>query len=94
MTQHLERARDRARGGDGYIIQVPLDEDSPARQWLPAMVDYWRRFGDRIGAAVDPIRPPAGAASVRMRALRVPADLVAAIDPRDLNIVTERLTLA
>ena len=94
VTQHLERARDRAQAGDAYVVQVPLDADSPARQWLPAMVDYWRRFGDRIGAAVDPIRPPAGAASVRMRALRVPAPVVAAIDPRDLNIVTERLALA
>ena len=29
-----------------------------------------------------------------MRALQVPAKLAAAIDPRDLNIVTERLALA
>ena len=94
VTQHLERARDRARAGDSYVVQVPLDEDSADRQWLPAMVDFWRRFGDQIGTAVDPIRPPAGAASVRMRALQVPAKLVAAIDPRDLNIVTERLALA
>ena len=76
VTQHLERARDRARAGDSYVVQVPLDEDSADRQWLPAMVDFWRRFGDQIGTAVDPIRPPPGAASVRMRALQVPAKLV------------------
>ena len=94
VTQHLERARDRARADDSYVVQVPLDEDSADRQWLPAMVDFWRRFGDQIGTAVDPIRPPAGAASARMRALQVPAQLVASIDPRELNIVTERLALA
>ena len=88
VNHHLEVARERARAGDAYVIQLPLNSDEP---WTPGSVSYWKRFGDRIGEEVKPIRPPTTARRVRIRAVRVCPAVVTSIVPRDLNIVLERL---
>jgi len=94
VNQHLDAARTRARGGTSYVVQLPLSENDPSRQWAPALVAYWERFGDRIGEDAIPIPPPDGAGKVRVRAVRIPAAVVDAIEPYDVNIVLERLTEA
>ena len=55
------------------------------------MVDYWKRFGDRIGTDVPATRPPAGAGEVQVRAVQVKPEVVLSITPVDLNIILERL---
>jgi hypothetical protein len=93
VTGHLEDARDRASRGDAYVLHLPLDDDSPFRQWHPSLVQYWQRFGDRIGESVS-AAVPAGLAGVRVRAVRIRPDVVRALRPRDLNVVVERLSSA
>ena len=58
------------------------------------MVAYWKQVGGRIGDEVPAIQPPTGASEVRVRAVRIRPAVVAAITPRDLNIVVERLGVA
>jgi len=91
VNQHLDVARTRARGGTPYVVQLPLSEDDPSRQWTPALVAYWQHAGDRIGEEVAPIPPPEGAGKVRVRAVRIPPAIVDTIEPYDVNIVLERL---
>ena len=91
VNQHVAAARERARGGGPYVLQVPLAHDEPGRQWRPEMVTYWQRFGDRIGDEVAAIPVPKGAGAVRVRAVRVRPEVVLSITPLDVNIVLERL---
>ena len=90
VNQHLEAARQRARGGDPYVLQLPLSRDDPSHQWNPDLVRYWRRWGDGIGDEVPAIAAPAGTA-VQVRAVRVAPSIVMSIIPRDVNIVLERM---
>ena len=88
INQHLEAIVRRARTGGDHVVFVPLQGDEP---WSSGVVDYWRRFGDRIGKEVEAGAAPPNAGAVRIRALRIPSARVASIVPRDLNIVLERL---
>jgi SAM-dependent methyltransferase len=91
VNQHIEAARSRAQAGALYVLQLPLDRDTPAREWTPELNAYWQNFGTAIGAEVTALTPPAGA-NVRVRAVRVRREMVLSITPRDLNIVLERLS--
>jgi len=91
VNRHLAAARQRAMAGEPYVIQLPLANDDPKHQWDPALVAYWRRFGDRIGEDVAPIPPPAVAGAVRVRAVRVRPAVTLSIAPQDLDIIVERL---
>jgi hypothetical protein len=91
VNQHLEAARQRARRGTPYVLQLPLDRHAPGRQWHPDLVDYWQRFGDRIGDPATPSALPPRAGGVRVRAVRVRPAVVMSVVPRDVNIVLERL---
>jgi len=93
VNQHLAAALERARRGEPYVLQLPLADDEPARQWQPDLISYWRNFGDRIGNDVAAIPVPAGAGNVRLRAVQVRPGIVLTITPQDVNIVLERLEL-
>ena len=88
INQHLEAARQRARAGGAYVLQLPLATDLHLN---PDLVTYWKRFGDRIGEEAKAVAAPSGVGSVQLRAVRVPPAVVMAIIPRDLNIVLQRL---
>ena len=94
VNQHLEGARARAARGDAYVLQLPLDADSPGRQWAPELAAFWKAAGGHIGDEVEAIPAPAGASGVRVRAVRVRPGVVAALASVDLNIVVERLKLS
>ena len=91
VNQHLQGARDRAARGEPYEVQLPLEADDPARQWSPDLVRYWETFGGSIGERAEARPLPAGVSDVRVRAVRVRPAVVSAIDPRDVNIVLERI---
>lgn len=91
VNQHITTARERARAGDAYVLQLPLETADPGRQWHPDLVSYWQRLGDRIGTDVAPIPPPAGAKGLNVRAVSVRPDVVTSITPHDVNIVVEQL---
>lgn len=86
VNAHLAAAR--ARAGDGYLMQLPL---SDAESWSPSLVQYWERAGRRIGDAARAAHAPPADGRVRVHAVRVRPDVVAAIVPRNLDIVLERL---
>ena len=87
VNDHIEAARQRARAGTGYAVQLPRD---PTERWQRDLVSYWTRFGDSVGEHAAPVAPPPAAGRVDVRAVRIRPDIVQAITPRDLNIILQR----
>ena len=90
VNDHLARARQRARAGQSYLVQLPRDLTAT---WKPETISYWERFGDQIGAPVAPVTVPVAAGDLKIRAVRVRPSAAAIISPVDTNIVLQRLEL-
>ncbi len=91
VIEHIQRARERAGKGIGYVVQLPRDV---ARPWRPELIGYWNTLGDQVGATTAPIAPPRIFEGLETRAVLIRPDVVLACEPVDLNIVLERLNLA
>ena len=91
VQAHLARARQRARNGQGYTVQLPLDSQI---SWQPGALRYWQQFGDQTGREVKPIAPPAGLGALKLRAVTIRPEVVSRISHADLNIVLQRLSQA
>src|SRR6185295_6415468 len=91
VIDHLQRSRDRASKGDGYVLQLPRGAE---RRWTPGAVGYWKMFGDHAGQPVVPLALPAALNGTETRAVRIRPEAVLACQPVDLNIVLQRLDLA
>ncbi|HTC89264.1 MAG TPA: hypothetical protein VK686_13245 [Bryobacteraceae bacterium] len=90
VIEHVQRARERAAKGTGYVVQLPRD----ARlRWPPELIAYWKSLGDQVGTTIEPIAPPRIFQSLETRAVRIGPKVVLGCDPLDLNIVLERLNL-
>ena len=87
INGHLEAARRRASTGGGYVVVLPHDRDV---NWRAGLLQFWKGFGITIGEGTTAPSPPAGV-SVDMRAVAVRPDIVMSIEPRDVNVVLERL---
>jgi len=85
VLEHLRRARDRAKRGENYVVQLPRE----SWPWAPEAVQYWRSFGSEIGAPVAPIQPPAALTGLETRAVAVRPEVILSSKPVDLNIVLE-----
>ena len=85
VLEHLRRARDRAKRGDNYVVQLPRE----SWPWSREAVQYWRVFGSEIGGAVAPIQPPPALTGLETRAVAVRPEVVLSCKPVDLNIVLE-----
>ena len=101
VIDHIQRARERARSNarmpnTGYVIQLPREVARHADEdpWPADLIAYWRSLGDRVGTEVAPITPPNVFQGLETRAVRIRPDVVLALQPVDLNIVLERITLA
>jgi SAM-dependent methyltransferase len=88
INQHLDAARQRARSGTPYVVQLPLNRDE---RWASDFVAFWQRAGDRIGDDVKPAAAPPGAGNLRVRAVRVRPSVVMSTMAEDLNIVVGRV---
>jgi hypothetical protein len=88
VNEHLQRARERARRGFGYLIHLPLDPQIP---WKPELLKYWSEFGDRIGIKARPVPAPAALSQLKVRAVKVNPRIVLCVAPKDVNIVLQRL---
>jgi hypothetical protein len=90
VNQHLDAARQRARGDYAYVLQLPRTMDPP---WTPSLVAYWERLGDRIAVEGkdEAVAVPASVDRVQVRAVRVSPAVVLSVVPQDLNIVLQRL---
>ena len=91
VIEHVQRARDRARKGSGYTVQLPRDATRP---WPAELIKYWRSLGDQVGSTIAPIAPPRIFQGLETRAVRIRPEVVLACEPVDLDIVLERLNLA
>jgi signal transduction histidine kinase len=88
VNEHLQRARERARHGLGYLIHLPLDRQI---SWRPELLKYWSEFGSRIAIKARPVPAPPALGGLRVRAVKVNPKIVSRITPRDVNIVLQRL---
>jgi SAM-dependent methyltransferase len=86
VLEHLRRARDRAKTGENYVVQLP-------RESWPLVADavqYWCSFGSEIGKAVAPIQPPRALKDLETRAVEIRPEVIRSCEPVDLNIVFEQ----
>jgi SAM-dependent methyltransferase len=86
VLDHLRGARERAKRGEGYVVQLPRE----SRPWVSDAIEYWRSFGSAIGEAVTPIQPPPALKDLETRAVRIRPDVVLSCKPVDLNFVLEQ----
>jgi SAM-dependent methyltransferase len=84
----IAAARQRASEGRAYSLVLPRELD---RSWLPELIAYWQRFGDRIGQQTSVPEAPPAAGRVSVRGVLVQPSVVLSIEPRDLNIVLQRV---
>jgi hypothetical protein len=91
VLAHLEAARQRASRGDAYRLHLLLEQDSPNVQVETGLVQYWTRFGERIGRSATASVPDGLANRLRIRALDVRPDAVLAVRVVDADVVVERL---
>ena len=77
VLAHLRDARRRAGRGQRYRLNVLLEHDGPHSNKLdPALVEFWRRFGDRLGTGTAGAVPAAFADQVRARAVDIRPEAV------------------
>jgi len=88
VLAHIAAARRRAAEGRPYSLVLPRQLD---RSWAPELTAYWQRFGDRIGQPASVPTPPPGAGRVNVRSVLVQPSVALSIEPRDLNIVLQRV---
>jgi SAM-dependent methyltransferase len=88
IIAHVTRARTQAGRNIGYTLNLPL---AKSMSWLPEVREYWRTFGDRIGAPVIAPASTSIADLADMRAIRARPSAVRKLSMVDLNIVTDRL---
>lgn len=87
ILEHLNAAHMRASAGRGYPVVLPRNLD---QSWSMPLVDYWQRFGDRIGEKGPAVAPPANAGRAQVRSVLVRPSVVLSAAARDLNIVLQR----
>jgi len=87
VNDHLTRSRQRAAAGQPYRIRLPLDRDV---KWKPAVLEYWKVAGDRVGTVTAPARATVAGANVDVRTVSVRPAVALRIEPLDLNIVAQR----
>lgn len=88
VLRHIDTAATEARRGRPYALVLPRSLERP---WSPGLVQYWRRFGDRIGDALKPPATPPGAGRLAVRSVAVRPAVAATVTSGDLNVVLERL---
>jgi hypothetical protein len=92
VIAHLRDARQRASRRETYRLNLLLEEDSAGSRLDSALVEYWRRFGDRLGTGRVGEIPAGYAGQVRARAVDLRPEAVLDVSGEELNIVLERLS--
>jgi hypothetical protein len=92
VVAHLQDARQRAARGQAYRVNAVLEQDTATSRLDPALVEYWRRFGDRVASPAASEMKADDARQVRSRAVDVRPDAVLDVTGTELNIVLERLS--
>lgn len=88
INDHVGRMVERARAGVPYPLTLTRDL---GLSWTPGLASYWEAFGDQVATAATAVPTPTSVKDVQVRVLAVRPGVAAALDPRDVNIVTQRL---
>ena len=91
VIAHLRHARQRAERREPYRLNVVVEQDRAGSRLDPALVEYWRRFGEHLGTGAVADVPAEYAGHVRARAVDVRPEAVLDVTGAELNIVLERL---
>jgi hypothetical protein len=94
IIAHLRGARQRAERRGPYRLNVVVDQDRTGSRLDPALVEYWRRFGEHLGTGAVADVPAEYAGQVRARAVDVRPEIVLDVRAAELNVVLERLSSA
>jgi hypothetical protein len=86
VLEHLRRARDRAKEGEKYVVQLPRG----SWPWTVDAVEYWGSFGSEIGEPVAPLQPPDALVGLETRAVAIRPEVILSCKPVDLNVVFEQ----
>jgi hypothetical protein len=92
VIAHLRDARQRASRRETYRLTLLLEEDGAGSRLDSALVQYWRRFGDRLGTGTVGEIPAGDAGQVRARAVDLRPEAVLDVSGEEMNIVLERLS--
>lgn len=89
VNQHIARASEKAARGDPYTIQVVWSRSiGGSDRFVSDFMEYWRRFGEKIGKQVDAIAVPEAARSdVMTRAIGVRPAVAARISAVNMNVI-------
>lgn len=90
VNAHIRATRNRAQGGAGYTLQLPIRSNI---EWKPEALEYWETVGSAVGEKALPLAAPADAGEPRTRAVKVRPAIVLRVRPRSLDVVYERLAL-
>lgn len=88
VNLHLQMARQRATSGGTYDVVLLRERDSG---WRPELAGFWGTFGGSIGETVRRAPSPPPGIAVDVRAVRIRPEVIRALEPRDLNVVLQRL---
>ena len=89
VLAHLRGAQERATHGGPYRLNVLLESDTPGTRIDSGLVEYWSRFGDRIGTATT-AGPNGDATRLRVRRIDVRPDVVRDVTAADVDVIVER----
>lgn len=92
VIAHLREARQRASRREPYRLNLLLEQDSAGLRLDSALVEYWRRFGDRLGTGTVREVPAEYTGQVRARAVELRPEAVLDVSGEELNIVLQRLS--
>lgn len=88
VNAHMAKLVENGRRGRPYLIQLPRDNSA---DWSPAAISYWQHFGELVGKPTEPLPVPETLPNVALRAVAIRPDVATDVEPRDLNIVAERI---
>jgi hypothetical protein len=89
VNDHIQALRDRASTGTPYVLRLPIELGS---QWTPALMNYWKSIGDRIGSETPVPRPQEMDKGFGLRGIEVRPQVAARVTPVEFNVVTEKWT--
>jgi SAM-dependent methyltransferase len=92
VMDHLRTARQRAAHLQPYRLNLVIEQDIAGARLAPVLIEYWQRFGDRVGTAVAVDVQKPFASHVRARSVDVRPEVVLDVTGVELNIVLERLS--
>jgi hypothetical protein len=90
VNAHVAALAQRGLNRQSYVVQLPRQISAA---WSEEAIDYWKHFGDALGAPVKPLPVPASLQDVTMRAVAIRPEFAARFKGYDLNAVTQTMDI-